>query len=134
VKNLIRLSCSIALLFFCSHAHAVHVLITRKPCPVQAVAVEAITSLPVVYPADWTIVVTCSDGDWIYLQRKADAMSTDRAFTNLERKITVIRGEVFSNPPLFRPARLILLHELGHITCHCADENKAEDWAWKSFK
>ena len=134
MKNLIRLGCSIPLLFLASHVHALSVLTTNKICPVQAVAVETINSIPTAYPKDWTIVVTCSDGDWLFLQRKADAMQTDHAFTNLKAKITVIRGDVFLNPPQFRPARLILLHELGHIACRCGNEDRAEDWAQKLYK
>jgi hypothetical protein len=134
VKNLARLLCSIPLLFIASHGYASDVLTTSKSCPVQAAAVEIINSLPAAYPNDWRIVVACSDGDWLYLQRKADAMQTDHAFTNLQGKITVIRGEVFLNPPQFRPAKLILLHELGHITCQCENEDKAEDWARKRYQ
>jgi hypothetical protein len=134
VKNLIRLTCSITLLLSASHLLANGVLVSREKCPAQPLALETIYSLGSAYPKDWTIVVACSDADWEFLQRKADAFETDHAFTNFQGKITVIRGEVFLNPPQFRPARLILLHELGHIVCHCDSEDRAEDWARKHYR
>lgn len=134
MKNLIRLGCSITLLFVASRVRGDNILVSSKKCPVQTAAVQTIRSLPSPYPEDWTIVVTCSDGDWEFLQRKADALQTDRAFTNLKAKITVVRGEMFLNPFPFRPPRLILLHELGHITCQCANEEKAEEWARKHYR
>jgi hypothetical protein len=75
------------------------------------------------------VVVACSDSDWHYLQRKADAMGTNHAFTNVKGKTTVVRGELFLNPLIGRSVRLILLHELGHITCQCGNEATAERFA-----
>jgi hypothetical protein len=134
VKNLFRLLCSIPLLFVGSHANAIKLLTTNEACPPQPAAYEVIRSLPVAYPKDWTIVVTCTESEWQYVRRKADAMQTNNAFTNLEHRITIIHGQIFLDPPQFRPAQLILLHELGHITCRCDSEDKAEDWARKLYK
>jgi hypothetical protein len=114
-------------------ASAVNVYSTSKACAALPLAVQTINSLPTAYPKDWSIVVACSDSDWKYLQRKGDAFDTNHAFTNLKGKMTVVRGDVLLNPPMGRPAKLILLHELGHITCQCGDEDKAEGFAQRWY-
>jgi hypothetical protein len=112
-----------------SRAHAASVFATSKSCAGVPLAVQTISQLPIAYPKDWTVVVACSDSDWQYLQRKADAMSTKHAFTNVRGKTTVIRGELFLNPLIGRSVRLMLLHELGHIACQCWNEDTAEHFA-----
>jgi hypothetical protein len=134
VKNLFRLLCSIPLLFVGSHGYAIKLLTTNKICRPQTAAVETVRALPAEYPKNWTLVIACSENDWQSLRRKADAMQTNNAFTNLEHRITIIHGQIFLDPPQFRPAQLILLHELGHISCQCDNEDKAEDWAREHAK
>jgi hypothetical protein len=129
VKSFLRLSCILASLFVAGHASAVSVATTRKACSALPIAVRVINALPTAYPKDWTIVVACSEMDWQYLQCKGDAHDTNHAFTNLKGKITVVRGDMFLNPEMGRPPRMVLLHELGHITCNCGDEGKAEGFA-----
>lgn len=134
MKSFFRLLCILAPLSVVGRAHVVNVLITSKSCAALPVAVQIINHLPTPYPRDWTVVIACSDSDWHYLQRKADALGTSDAFTNIKGKTTVIRGELFLNPPIGRPARLVLLHELGHITCQCGNEDTAENFAQKLYK
>jgi hypothetical protein len=134
VKSFFRLLWILAPLCVVGRAHAVSVLITRKSCAALPVAVHIINHLPTAYPRDWTVVIACSDSDWHYLQGEADAFGTRDAFTNIKGKTTVIRGELFLNPPIGRPAPLVLLHELGHITCQCGNEDTAENFAQKLYK
>jgi hypothetical protein len=134
VKSFFRLWCILAPLCVVGRAYAVSVLITSKSCAALPAAVQIINHLPTAYPRDWTVVITCSDSDWHYLQRKADAFGTIDAFTNIKGKTTVIRGEIFLNPRIGRSARVVLLHELGHITCQCGDEDTAEEFAQKLYK
>ena len=134
MKSFFRLLYILALLCVVIRAHAVSVVATSKSCAALPVAVQTINQLPIAYPKDWTVVVACPDSDWKYLQRKADAQGTNHAFTNVKGKTTVIRGELFLNPPIGRAARLILLHELGHIACQCGNEDTAENFAQKLYK
>ena len=134
MKSLLWLFCILAQLCVVIRAHAVNVVATGKSCAELPVAVQTINRLPTAYPRDWTVVIVCSDSDWHYLQRKADALGTKDAFTNIKGKTTVIRGKLFLNPPISRPARLVLLHELGHITCQCGNEDRAENFAQKHYK
>jgi hypothetical protein len=133
VKSFFSLLCILAPLCAVGRAHAVRVLITSKSCAALPVAVQIINHLPTAYPGDWAVLIACSDDHWHYLQRKADAFGTSDAFTNIKGKTTVIRGELFLNPPIGRPARLVLLHELGHIPCQCGNEDTAENSAQKLY-
>jgi hypothetical protein len=128
------LACIFAALAMVSQAHAVSVFTTNKTCAALPVAVQTINALPTAYPKNWTIVIACSDAEWEYMQRKGDAHDTNHAFTNLKGKTTVVRGSIFTSPEMGRPARLTLLHELGHITCNCGDEGKAEGFATQHYK
>lgn len=114
--------------------HAVSVLATSKSCAGLPLALQTISQLPIAYPKDCTVVVACSDSDWQYLQRKADAMGTKHAFTNVKGRTTVIRGEMFLNPLIGRSVRLTLLHEWGHIACQCGNEDTAELFAQTADK
>jgi hypothetical protein len=134
VKSFLWLFSMLAPLCVVIRAHSVSVVTTSKSCAALPVAVQTINHLPTAYPRDWTVVIACSDSDWHYLQRRADALGTRDAFTNIKGKTTFIRGELFSNPPIGRPARLVLLHELGHITCRCGNEDMAENFAQKLYK
>lgn len=90
------------------------------------------------YPKDWTIVVACTRLAWEQLQRKADAMQTNTGFTNLQKRITAINGEIYRETlPLREAARrspgLVLQHELGHILCQCNRESDADRAARGKF-
>ena len=126
---LITVALAVAFLASSISAHAVNVLTTNKLCPASVLAVQTINSLPVAYPKDWTIVIACSDAEWNFLQRKADAFDTHHAFTNFKGKMTIVRGDIFLNPEMGRSPAFILLHELGHIDCACNDENRADKFA-----
>ena len=82
------------------------------------------------YPANWTIVVVCDQVAWEQTRRKADALQTNTAFTNLRNRITVINGDIYRAVlPLqgtHRNPRTILQHEAGHIICNCDNENTAD--------
>ena len=83
------------------------------------------------FPKDWTIVVACTPIVWETLQRKADALNTLTAFTNMEGRITVLNGAIYRQSlplegTLHRTPRSVLEHEYGHILCNCDDEAKAD--------
>jgi hypothetical protein len=83
------------------------------------------------FPRDWTIVIACNTITWDNLRRKADALQTNTAFTNLQGRITVINAEIYREmPPLsgtmHRTSKLVLQHEYGHIVCRCSDERRAD--------
>jgi hypothetical protein len=87
------------------------------------------------YPNDWTIVVACTRLAWEQLQRRADAMQTHTAFTNLRNRITAINGEIYRDAlPLQNTVhhfpRLVLQHELGHVLCQCNRESEADHSPW----
>lgn len=134
MKSFLRLTRILTLLLVASQALAVNIITTNKLCPAAPLAVRTINALPRAYPKDWTMVVVCAEGEWQYIQRKADAMNTNHAFTNFEHKTTIVRGDIFLNPEIGRPPGFILLHELGHIDCACNDENKAEKFANQHYK
>jgi hypothetical protein len=110
-----------------AEAAAVKVWATDNACPALKPAVEEIARVP--FPDIWTVVIACNDMKWEMLQRKADAQATNNAFTNVEGRITVVRGGLFLRNTVGRPAHRVLLHEIGHIQCNCGDEGKAERWA-----
>ena len=75
------------------------------------------------YPADWSLVIVCNDVAWKALLQVADQRSTQTAFTILEKKHTIIRGDIFN---LRRSDyRHTLAHELGHILGACDSEQVA---------
>jgi hypothetical protein len=108
-------------------AAAVNVWATDKACPPIKPAVFEIARVP--FPAGWTVVVACNEMQWFLLQRKGDAQDTQSAFTNVKGQITVIRGAIFLRAVGVPSAHHVLLHEIGHIRCHCGDEGNAEAWA-----
>lgn len=116
------------LLAFCGHAAAaLRVLATNKTCPAVNLLLAEISQVP--FPDDWTIVLACNRLDWEKLQRTGDAQAAQRAFSNLQGKITVINGAIFYNENAGRPVHRVLLHEAGHIHCRCGNEDQAERWA-----
>lgn len=121
---------AVILLVVSVSAHAVglvKVWTTDKACPAMKPALSEIAHVP--FPMEWIVVVACNDVRWEALQRKADALATWGAFTNVKGKITVVRGTIFLQSMGSRSVRRILLHEVGHIRCNCGDEGKAEAWA-----
>lgn len=82
------------------------------------------------FPADWTIVVACNQVVWEEIKQKADALRTETAFTNLQKRITVINGGIYrATLPLLgvhKSPQLVLRHEAGHIICVCNDEEAAD--------
>ena len=108
-------------------APALRVLATSKTCPAVRLLLAEISEVP--FPDDWTIVLACNRLDWEKLQRPGDAQAAQRAFSNLEGKITVLNGEIFYKEHAGRPVHRVLLHEAGHIHCRCASEDQAERWA-----
>jgi hypothetical protein len=81
------------------------------------------------FPDDWRVVLVCDLPTWDYLRRKADALAARNAFTNLNGHITVVNWQLFARPSVTRPARRVLSHEKGHISCACGDEHRAEAYA-----
>ena len=113
---------------FAGHTHAsVYVWLTDKTCPAAKPAVTEIDRIP--FPQGWTVVIACNEIQWDLLQRNADTQETKHAFTNLNGRVTVVRGAMFLRPMATRPVHQVLLHEIGHIQCACNDESKAEGWA-----
>ncbi len=105
----------------------VKVWATDKVCPCLQVAAEEVAKVP--FPDGWTVVVACNDIHWQMLQRKADALATNNAFTNVDGQITVVNGRLFLRKTVGRSPHQVLLHELGHVLCNCGDEAWAERWA-----
>lgn len=118
----------VLLLSLCPHAAAtLRVLATNKTCPAVNLLMAEISQVP--FPEDWTIVLACTRLDWEKLQRTGDAQAAQRAFSNLEGKITVVNGAIFYKDDVGRPVHRVLLHETGHIHCRCGNEDQAERWA-----
>ncbi|MFB3917758.1 MAG: hypothetical protein ACE14M_13580 [Terriglobales bacterium] len=76
------------------------------------------------FPNDWTIYIMCSRVHWEDARIKANSPNTRTAFTLLDSRLTVINGAIFGGLP--GQYRRILAHELGHIECQCADEEKVQ--------
>lgn len=106
---------------------SVKVWATDEACPALDPAISHINRVP--FPDGWTIIIACTDTQWEMLQRKADAQATKHAFTNLKARMTVVHGSMFIEKSVARPARRVLLHEIGHVQCGCNDESRAERWA-----
>ena len=104
---------------------------TVKDCSPQIAALqEELVTLH--FPDDWKIGVACSSIGWNSLRKIGDFQKSDSAFTNIRKRSTVVNSEIFNH---FRSSyRHVLAHELGHIACDCADEDKAERLAYKLEK
>lgn len=72
------------------------------------------------FPAGWTIHIACTEIAWQRALQQADNPPTDRAFTNLTQRYTVVRGRIFRE--LRSSYRRTLAHELAHALCACAAE------------
>src|SRR4051794_33075213 len=71
----------------------------RQSSQCQRMVVAAATELATFkggYPADWSLVIVCNDVAWKALLQVADQRSTYTAFTVLEKKHTIIRGDIFN--------------------------------------
>ncbi len=78
------------------------------------------------YPPNWTIGVVCNQSAWDSLIDIAH-VHTQTGFTNLYKHTTVINARKFRESRL--RFRHTLAHELGHITCQCDSEERAEELA-----
>ena len=116
------------LLFLAAGAHAAIVQTTSRNCA-PGLTGAAKTIADVQFPENWRVVLVCDQPTWDYLRRKADALATQSAFTNLKGRITIVNWEVFARPKLARPPKRVLLHELAHIICKCGDDRWAEKYA-----
>ena len=110
----------------CAQAQ-VKIWATSKACPAIKPALVEVGRAP--FPQGWAVLVACNEVQWVMLQRKADALGTRYAFTNVPGRITVVRGAIFLRAVEARTTHRVLLHEIGHIRCDCGDEAKAEAWA-----
>lgn len=80
------------------------------------------------YPGNWTIGVVCNQSAWNTLIALA-RVRTQTGFTNLQKRTTVINAHKFrESRARFRHT---LAHELGHVTCQCESEDKAEEVAMR---
>ena len=116
------------LLFITGTAQAVTVQTTSRNCA-PGLSEAAQTIARIAFPENWRVVLVCDPPTWDYLRRKADALATQGAFTNLKGRITVVNWEVFARPKVARPPKRVLLHELAHIICKCGDDGWAEKYA-----
>ena len=122
----------LSLLPLSSPAQQVLVLGVKTPDGCRFATTPLIADLATVpYPKDWTIVVACTSTAWDQLQRKADARQTHTGFTNLQKHITVINGDMYRaalplRHTVHRFPRLVLQHEQGHILCQCSRETEAD--------
>ncbi|MGF7180361.1 hypothetical protein [Tunturiibacter psychrotolerans] len=84
-------------------------------------------------PANWTWIVACDESAW----QKIEVMSgfpkalngQIMGLTDLERKITYVRGWVMLHPlspDQDAKPRHVIAHELGHVLANTRDEVKAE--------
>ena len=83
---------------------------------------------PLAYPADWKIIVACTDGEWQDITRHFDATMTQSAFTMRDFKVTVINARIFREKIYSGPEHT-LRHELGHIVCKSPSEDVADHFA-----
>jgi hypothetical protein len=83
-----------------THAAAIHT--TLYPAGVKTVAACAFATnplqqivAPLGYPADWKIIVACTDGEWREITRHFDVTTSESAFTICDAKVTVINARIF---------------------------------------
>lgn len=98
--------------------------VARCAEPIKALQTELQTMR---YPDGWTIGIICNPIAWQSLLRIADPPPTSTAFTNFIRHSTIINAAIFHQ--VRSSYRHTLLHELAHVTCHCADERVVEQLA-----
>jgi hypothetical protein len=83
---------------------------------------------PLGYPADWKIIVACTDGEWREITRHFDVTTSESAFTICDAKVTVINARIFRERIYSGPEHT-LRHELGHIVCNSKSEDVADYFA-----
>jgi hypothetical protein len=108
---------------------------TLYPAGVKTVAACAFATkplkqivAPLAYPADWKIIVACTDGEWQDITRHFDVTTSESAFTMREAKVTVINARIFREKIYSGPEHT-LRHELGHIVCNSKSEYVADHFA-----
>ena len=108
---------------------------TLYPAGVKSAEACAFATKPVfeivsglAYPADWRIIIACTDGEWWDIVRRFDATTSLSAFTIRDAKVTVINARIFREKIYSGPPHT-LRHELGHIVCNSKSEEVAERFA-----
>lgn len=103
----------------------------KHGCPVLAGEVQKqIEATQAEYPADWRIVIACTDAQWDDILRHFDWVGVSNyAITWRDaHRVTVIRGQAFHGLTDAQQKHVVL-HELGHIVLQTADEDKADGYA-----
>ncbi len=133
MRNPIRLVCILLLSMLPSSGQAQRILVVgvrqKADCEFATRPLQA-DLRQVSFPGNWTLLVACNFIAWQNLRRRADALQTNTAFTNLPGHLTVLNGAIYREmPPLkgshFLTPASVLKHELGHIICACGDEARA---------
>jgi hypothetical protein len=108
---------------------------TLYPAGVKTVAACAFATkplqqivAPLSYPADWKIIVACTDGEWQEMTHHFDATTSRSAFTMRDARVTVINGGIFREKIYAGPDHT-MRHELGHIACNSKSEDVADNFA-----
>ena len=81
------------------------------------------------FPDGWTLGIVCNPMAWQKILHIADPPRTNRAFSNLILRSTVLNSAIFRGSR--SEYRHTLAHELGHAHCRCKDEAQAEPVALK---
>jgi hypothetical protein len=90
------------------------------------------TVLSLEHPQSWTYYVICDQPTWERTKAQAGSPDTEWAFTDIERKFTVVNAQMFSASAVMRTGwspRFAIAHELGHIALKTKSEEKANAWA-----
>ena len=80
------------------------------------------------YPADWRIIVACTEEEWWDITHHYDATAARTAFTMRDARATVINARIFQEK-IYSGPQHTLRHELGHIVCKSKSEEVAEHFA-----
>ena len=102
---------------------------TAEACAFATEPLKQIVA-PLAYPADWKIIVACTDGEWHQITRHFDVTVTRSAFTMRDAKVTVINARIFRERIYSGPEHTVR-HELGHIVCNSKSEDVADHFADK---
>lgn len=82
------------------------------------------------FPDGWRFIVVCRPLSWDFARKVAGVPTADSAFTDRSHRSTTLDAAIFHSTRT--RYRQVLLHELGHVTCDCNDEAKAEKFARSS--
>ena len=124
------------LILLVGYAHATLYQAGKGGCPTFANAVQSqINVTHAEYPADWRIIVACTDGEWnsILTHFGFEGVSNYAFSWRDAHRLTVIRGAEFSKLTDAQQ-RFVILHELGHIVMQSASEDVADDYARARMK